>query len=236
MAAIVRRRRWSRWKGQRADLVAAAEAAEALVRARTSDDPTVLVIVVRNADEEDRYETLQQFAEGSSDEDLVRAAAIQMTFAPKDSDAAAVVMTFARAVPAVALEVTGTDRIAVEGMRSELARQIDRGRTRVPAPNYWATLAFGFVVGVAYFYAFQSTDLSFLPDNVLGTIIGLSIFGGGWIGCIFGLTRLLSALLPPLQLTRTGDRAKLERLRSWAPAALGSAALGIVPFALDKIF
>lgn len=243
-AITARSKKWSRWRGTPADLLALVQRMSGEIEKRSSEDPPVSICLTFTHNDEERYFDIPSFEreigsveKGSPGDRLREIRQIDVTVGPTDSGALKASAIFGSGIsaPGVALAVEGADRTVVSGLKEELALSIDSGCPRMPALNTPAQMLVGGLLGAAYFRAIFSVDWGFL-SGWLGQIAFLLIFLAGFIGLLYALAAVLRGMLPPLQVTNGRDKTPSEQWVLRIGRVVAALVLAGFPFVLERIF
>jgi hypothetical protein len=240
VATFKRGKQWPRWRGTSSNIVEIAERAQNLVRERTNHDPQLNVRLQLRGLDAEQYPSFEEFASTAfeGNRSLASIESIGIVIQDSAEDTFANTITFVRTPPAPAVElaVEGSDRVIVGGIEEELERTIQPGSPRIQRPNALVSFVVGSALGAALGFGFASIDWSFLPNNIVGSIVIL----GAWIiaygALLLAVIRAPGWLFPQLELFREGERPRWDRYRIRVFAAFGAVSATILGFVLKEIF
>lgn len=146
-----RKKSWSRWAGKPEHVVDIARTVVAEIQRKTGEAPAITIGVQFKQDEDEEYyfdldsfdNDLRAAEQGSRSISLGHITQIGMTFGPTTSGQMTANLLLSGQAPAVRMEIEGTDKVDVIGIRDHVATVIAPGRRRPPAPNMLAYYIIG---------------------------------------------------------------------------------------------
>jgi hypothetical protein len=233
MQITKRTENWSRWAGGIADVDDAARTAAAYLKEWTGHEPPVRVVAAlpRRVEEADNLSDFNALVD-SRDLALIESLKIEIgaLTGPRVSIHAEL-----RSAPAMALEVSGDDKVQVNGLYDEVRSKLDRGkqildRTIAAFVTAIAATAAGFAglfisrrIGWLVDTPVNPTASVGAPDSILAPAGLLLVAGLIVIALAIGLQAL-----PSLEILPEGRGSALERWRTRIGGAIAAVVLGVV--------
>lgn len=233
MQITKRTENWSRWAGGLSDLDDAGRIAAAYLKQWTGDEPPVRVVAAlpRRVEEADNLSDFNALVDGR-DLALIESLKIEIggLTGPRVS-----IHAERRSTPALALEVSGNDKVQVNGLYDEVRLKLDRGKQVLSSGAASLLIVFA-GVGAAFAGLFMSRRAGWLVDTPSDPAASIGSPGSTLnplgLALIAGLVVIALSIglqaLPSLEILPEGRGSALGRWRTRIGGAIAAVILGVV--------
>lgn len=232
---------WSRWAGGITDLDDAGRTAAAYLKKWTGEEPPVRVVAAlpRRVEEADNLADFNALVD-NRDLALIESLKIEVgsLTGPRVS-----IHAEAKSSPALALEVSGDDRVQVNGLYDEVRLMLDRGRQFLDSTTAALAVAIA-ATGAAFAGVFISRRLGWLVDTPTNPNASVgepdSILNPMGLALIVGLVGVVMSIglqaLPKLEILPAGRTSAFVRWRGRIGGVIAAIVLGVITSAIWGAF
>jgi hypothetical protein len=222
-------RSFARWAGDTTAVVSLFRMATSFVQQRIHQAPDVQVLLSMGPHDEERYYSIAQFEEKFKDLEsrLPEIRGIVASIGATGDTNIAATLEVSKGMPAAMVQVIGSDRVIVEGIRGELAELLSRGARWPKSLNaqygQYIVMAVAVLFGVLFSaLVLNNVSLDFLPDNTFGGIMAAILTLVALYGSLALIFRGFLWLLPSFELLPAGGKTRWERSKVKVLAGIGT--------------